>query len=103
VKPARWLVVGAALCGFVGGLMSAVDLRLETGRGVLAVLPLAAGGLGACFGGIRHHLYEQAPLVGGLLSLFTLAVLSAFVRVRHLTVWSLALLSMVGLYMGPGW
>jgi hypothetical protein len=84
--------------------MSAVDLRLETGRGVLAVLlPLAAGGLGACFGGIRHHLYEQAPLVGGLLSLFTLAVLSAFVPVRHLTVWSLALLSMVGLSMGPGW
>jgi hypothetical protein len=99
MTPARRLVTWIVLAGSVFALFSAIDLPIEVERGRrAATLALVAGGIGASVGGMRPLLYEQAPVVGGLLAHFALVIYLTLVPLSHLTVWSLAVLTFVGLF-----
>jgi hypothetical protein len=98
MTPTRRSIIGAALAGGVFALFSAIDVPFEVGRGGrAAALALVAGGVGASVGRMRPLLYEQAPVVGALLAHFALAIYLALVPLGHVTVWSLAVLALVGL------
>jgi hypothetical protein len=107
MRSARGLLVGAALVGAVGGALSIdVPAGIAHAHGTqAAILALIAGGIGASFGGTRNLLSEQTPIVGGLLAHFALGLFLAFVPLTHLTVWSLAASTLVGLFqntiLGP--
>jgi hypothetical protein len=91
VIPIAVAFVGAAL-----GWLSPIELSSGARGANALMLTFAAGSLGAAVRGVRDLGRAQTPMVAGLMSWFALVSTATLHAPRQASLWSLALVFLVG-------